>query len=138
MYRKTLSYRYAVITGIFIAACMALTAADITPGTVEWTYYIWMPVIYLLIPVFATAWIWILITDLIHKKTICEKSSDNKFLIAVEFLLIAIFLYGSYGTLAHSILGASLKEGLIIFAVYALLGGLLTALIKFIIKLIQK
>lgn len=136
--RNTLSYKYAVIAGVFIAACMALTAADITPGTVEWTYYIWMPVIYLFIPVFATAWIWILITDLIHKRPICQKSSDNKFLIAAEFLLIAIFLYGSYGTLAHSVLGANLKESLITFAVYALLGGLPATLIKFIIKLIQK
>lgn len=138
MYRKTLSYKYAAIAGIFIAVCMALTAADITPGTVEWTYYIWMPVIYLFVPVFATAWIWILITDLIHKKTICEKSFNNKFIVAVEFLLIAIFLYGSYGTLAHSILGTSLKEGLITLAIYGLIGGLLAALIKFIIKLIQK
>lgn len=132
--RNTLSYKYAVIAGIVITVCLALTAANVRPDTIEWTVYIWMPLIYLLIPVFASAWIWIFITDLIHKQTICEKSSNNKFLIAIEFLLIAIFLYESYGTFAHAVLGTSITEGLLVFIVYALLGGLTAALIKFIIK----
>ncbi len=132
MLRKTLTYKYAVFAGIFIALCMALTAADITPDTVEWTLYMWLPRIYLFIPVIAAGWIWILISDLIYKKSVCEKSSANKFLIALEFILIAVFLYGSYGTFAHALLGTTLKEGLIVFLVYMVLGGVFAGLIKFI------
>jgi len=137
MLRKTLTYKYAVFSGIIIAICMALTAANITPDTVEWTYYIWLPVIYLFLPVMATCWIWIFILDLIYKKPFCEKSSNNKFLIAIEFILIAIFLYGSYGTFVNALLGATLTEGLIVFLVYMAFGGVLAALIKFIIRKIS-
>ena len=143
MYRHTITYRYAVTAGIYttgIVILWLLALLDLLPYRELLAYTVMLPAELLLIPTLGMCGIVLFMLDLIFKKQLPPTRFNNKFLIATECILIAVYVFVS-GCMIYSLILALIVTPHIII-IYLSAGAALAFIIRFItfhtLKILKK
>lgn len=131
MFRNTITYKFALLSGIFTATVALLSLLDIFSHNLNWAYGVLLPMQLLILPALGMCGIVLCAFDLIFKKHLPPSRFNNKFLIAAEWVLIAGFAFVSgymiFGTLQSYRNNPS--EPLIILGFYFAIGAVAAAII---------
>lgn len=140
MYRNTITYRYALLTGIFTATVALLSFLDIFSHNETWAYGVLLPMELLILPASGMCGIVLLALDLIFKQQLPPAKFNNKFLIAIEWILIAGYAFVS-GYMIFGIMQSYFNnptEALAILGIYFAAGAITAVIIWFVTLKILK
>lgn len=135
MYRNTLTYRFALFSGVFIATVALLSFFELVSNSQSWAYGVLLPLELLVIPAFGMCGLVLMLFDVVFKKQLKPVKFNNKFLIILEWLFIAGYVFVA-GYMIFSILQSYLnnpKEALSIFGIYFAVGTLFALVIRFVV-----
>ena len=93
MYRNTITYKYMLLAGILTASVAILAFLDLLPHNETFAYAVLLPIELFFLPVSGICGIVLLVMDLIFKKQLPPARFNNKILIAIEWILIAGYVY---------------------------------------------
>lgn len=133
MCRNTITYRFALAAGIFTGTAALLSFLEIFSHNETWAYGVLLPMELLILPASGMCGIVLLALDLIFKKQLPSARFNNKFLIAIEWILIAGYAFVS-GYMIFEIMRSYLNnpaEALGIFGIYFSAGAIAAAIIWF-------
>ena len=133
MYRNTITYRFALTAGIFTATVAMLSFLETFSHNETWAYGVLLPMELLILPASGMCGIVLLTLDLIFKKQLPSAKLNNKFLIAIEWILIAGYTFVS-GYMIFEMMQSYLNnpaEALVIFGIYFTAGAIAAAIIWF-------
>lgn len=134
MYRNTLTYRFALLAGIFTASVAILSFLEIFSNSQIWAYGVLLPMELLILPASGMCGLVLFVLDIIYKKQFKPFKFNNKFLIVLEWLLIAGYVFVT-GYMILGIMQSYLnnpKEALSILGIYFAAGAVFALVVRFI------
>ncbi len=133
MFRNTITYRYALLAGIFTASVALLSFLEIFSKSEIWAYGVLLPMELLILPASGMCGGVLLALDLIFKKQLPPSRFNNKFLISAEWILITGYAFVS-GYMIFEIMQSyrnNPSEALAILGIYFASGAVAAAIIRF-------